>query len=69
MVVQTRGECTPAYLSTGLSNLLQPAQADVVLGQLSTYLASWVRRSKVVFFKNRARMINKQANLLEWVAL
>jgi hypothetical protein len=34
-------ECTPAYLSTGISNLLQPAQAEVVLGHLSTYLASW----------------------------
>jgi hypothetical protein len=34
-------ECTPAYLSTGISNLLQPAQTEVVLGQLSTYLASW----------------------------
>jgi hypothetical protein len=28
-------------LSTGISNLLQPAKAEVVLGQLSTYLASW----------------------------
>jgi hypothetical protein len=35
-------ECTPPYLSTGISNLLQPAQAEVVLGHLSTYLASWV---------------------------
>jgi hypothetical protein len=25
-----------------ISNLLQPAQAEVVLGQRSTYLASWV---------------------------
>jgi hypothetical protein len=36
-------ERTPGYLSTGISNLLQPAKAEVVLGQLSTYLASWVR--------------------------
>ncbi len=35
-------ECTPSDLSTGISNLLQPAQAEVVLGQLSTDLASWV---------------------------
>jgi hypothetical protein len=35
-------ECTPPYLSTGISNLLQPVQADVVLGHLSIYLASWV---------------------------
>ncbi len=34
-------ECTAPYLSTGISNLLQPAQAEVVLGQLSTYLAPW----------------------------
>jgi hypothetical protein len=34
-------ECTPPYLSTGKSNLLQPAQAEVVLGQLYTHLASW----------------------------
>ncbi len=36
--------CTPAYLSTGISNLLQPTQAEVVLGHLSTYLASWVQQ-------------------------
>jgi hypothetical protein len=39
--VQISRECTPQYLSTGISNLLQPAQAEVVLGQCSTYLASW----------------------------
>ncbi len=33
-------ECTLPYLSTGISNLLQPAQAEVVLGQLSTYIFS-----------------------------
>jgi hypothetical protein len=33
--------CTPSVLSTGISNLLQPAQAEVVLGQLSMFLASW----------------------------
>jgi hypothetical protein len=32
---------TLSDLTTGISNLLQPAQAEVVLGQLSTYLASW----------------------------
>ncbi len=41
MLVQISWECTPPYLSTGISNLLQPAQAEVVLGQRSTYLASW----------------------------
>jgi hypothetical protein len=39
--VQIIRECTPPYLSTGISNLLQPAQAEVVFGQHSTYLASW----------------------------
>jgi hypothetical protein len=38
---ESNRECTPPYLSTGISNLLQPAQAGVVLGQLSTCLASW----------------------------
>jgi hypothetical protein len=42
MLVQISRECTPPYLSTGISNLLQPAQAEVVLGQLSAYLAFWV---------------------------
>ncbi len=40
--MQISRECTPPYLSTGISNLLQPAQAEVVLSQRSTYLASWV---------------------------
>ncbi len=40
--MQISRECTPSDLSTGISNLLQPAQAEVVLGQLSTYVASWV---------------------------
>ncbi len=39
--MQISRECTPPYLPTGISNLLQPAQAEVVLGQRSTYLASW----------------------------
>jgi hypothetical protein len=43
MLVQISWECTPSYLSTGISNLLQPAQTEVVLGQRSTYLASWDR--------------------------
>jgi hypothetical protein len=38
MLVQS----TPPYLSTGISNLLQPGQAEVVLGQLSTFLVSLV---------------------------
>jgi hypothetical protein len=42
LLVQCSRKCTPAYLSTGISNLLQLAQPEVVLGQLSTYLASWV---------------------------
>jgi hypothetical protein len=42
MLVQISRECTPSYLSTEISNLLQLAQAEVVLGQLFTYLASWV---------------------------
>jgi hypothetical protein len=42
MLVQVSRECTPEYISTGISNLLQPAQAEVVLGHLSTYLASWL---------------------------
>jgi hypothetical protein len=40
--VHCSSECTPPDLSTGISNLLQPAQAEVVLGHLSTYLASWI---------------------------
>jgi hypothetical protein len=30
--------CIPSDLSIGISNLLQPAQAEVVLGQFSAYL-------------------------------
>ncbi len=41
MLVQISRECTPPYLSTGISNLLQLTQAEVVLGQLSSYLVSW----------------------------
>ncbi len=41
MLVQCSRECTPPYLSTGISNLLQPAQGEVVLGQRSKYLAYW----------------------------
>ncbi len=42
LLVHCSRECTPPYLSTGISNLLQPAQAEVVWGQHSMYLASWV---------------------------
>jgi hypothetical protein len=41
LLVQISRECTPPYRLTGISNLLKPAQAEVVLGQRSTYLASW----------------------------
>ncbi len=37
---------------TGISHLLQPAQAEVVLGQLSTYLASWVADFQCVCMQN-----------------
>ncbi len=40
LLVHCSRECTLPYLSTGIWNLLQPAQAEVLLGQLSTYLAS-----------------------------
>ncbi len=43
MLVEISRECTSPYLSTGISNLLQPAQTEVVLGQRSTYLASWAK--------------------------
>jgi hypothetical protein len=39
-LVQCSREFTPSDLSTGISKLLQPAQAEVVLGQLSMYLSS-----------------------------
>ncbi len=46
LVAGRRPQCTVAgnvlyQTYTGILNLLQPAQAEVVLGQLSTYLASW----------------------------
>ncbi len=41
MLVQISWERTLPYLSTGISNLLQPAQAEAVLGQRSRFLASW----------------------------
>jgi hypothetical protein len=41
LLVQISRECIPPYLSTGISNLREPAQAEVVLGQRSMYLASW----------------------------
>ncbi len=51
MLVQISWECTPPYLSIGISILLQPAQAEVVLGQLSAYLASWMdTEAKTVYF-------------------
>jgi hypothetical protein len=42
LLVQISRECTPPHLSTGISNLLQPAQAEVVLGHLSRSLTSWL---------------------------
>jgi hypothetical protein len=47
MLVQISRECTPPYLSTGISILFQPAQAEVVLGQLSRYLVSWFEPFKI----------------------
>jgi hypothetical protein len=41
-LVHCSGQCTPSSISTGTSNPLQLAQTEVVLGQLSTDLASWV---------------------------
>ncbi len=41
LLVQSSMECTPPYQLTGISNLLQPAQAVLVLSQRSMYLASW----------------------------
>jgi hypothetical protein len=35
------------YIYPGISNLLQPAQAEVVLGQLSMYFASWNQPQRV----------------------
>jgi hypothetical protein len=49
-MVQSSRECTPPYLSTGISNLLQPAQAEVMLGHLSTYLASGARPVRFLIF-------------------
>jgi hypothetical protein len=48
MLVQISRECTPPFLSTGISNLLQPTQAEVVLGKRSTYLASWAGTTVVI---------------------
>jgi hypothetical protein len=42
LLVHRSSECTPPYLSTGISNPLQLAQAVVALGQHSTYVASVV---------------------------
>jgi hypothetical protein len=50
LLVQISRVCTPPYLSTGISNLLQPAQAEVVLGQRSTYLASWDRTIRKMYY-------------------
>jgi hypothetical protein len=57
MLVQCSRECTPPYLSTGISNLLQPAQAEVVLGQRSTYLAFW---GTTLHGVKQQQMLNKQ---------
>ncbi len=42
LLVQSSKECTLSDLSTGILNLLRPAQAEVMLGQLSTSFAYWV---------------------------
>ncbi len=59
MLVQISWECTPLYLSTGISNLLQPAQAEVVLGQLSTYLASWFLSANTVGWPTEHYLFSK----------
>jgi hypothetical protein len=64
---QQRMYSTIQYLSTGVSNLLQPAQAEVVLGQLSTHLASWVTRVKssqvTIGSRSCVRMYQKSARI------
>jgi hypothetical protein len=65
MLVQISRECTPSYLFTGISNLLQLAQAEAVLGQRSTYLASWYSMSQmkktlivdVVYVNNECELV------------
>jgi hypothetical protein len=49
LLVQISRECTLSYLSTGISNLLRSTQAEVVLGQLSRYLASWVQSATYIY--------------------
>jgi hypothetical protein len=64
MLVQISRECTTPYLSTRISNLLQPAQAEVVLGQLSTYLASWMQTeesAEQILIDQNTRSINQKA--------
>ncbi len=50
--MQCSREFTPSDLSTGISKLLQPAQAEVVLGQLSMYLSSWVETPVASYIMN-----------------
>jgi hypothetical protein len=51
-------------ISTGISNLLQPAQAELVLGQLSTYLASWLLSNLY-----QSLQIEMHTSLLLWTQL
>jgi hypothetical protein len=67
--VQSSRECTPSYLSTGISNLLQPAQAEVALGQLSTYLASWEQTVKIHIVEGKQWRVKKGerwGHAVEW---
>jgi hypothetical protein len=61
--VQISRECTPSDLSTGISNLFQPAQAEVVLGQRSTYLASWVQTDSYKDPSNTRRNPNTEGGV------
>ncbi len=42
LLVHHSRECAPPYLSTRISNPLQLGQTEVVMGQSSMYLASWL---------------------------
>jgi hypothetical protein len=62
--VQISRECTPPYLSTGISNLLQSAQAEVVLGQLSRYLASWIYTHTVQLYGDDIRIMALKGDII-----
>jgi hypothetical protein len=65
LLVQSSRECTPSDLSTGISNLLQPAQAEVMLGQPSKYLASWNWTNNTSFWRrHQLSGLNTWINIL-----